>query len=309
MDKPDFVGHQKFSLDEASLGDLASIQNFIVEPKSPEDAWIKDTSFKIGDWRANFRSTYFRWALAINGLEVASKHYQSRSREQTGFTIASLRSHGVEQIALWDFATAAKNHRDTMPMLAAWGVADLYSGMEEFVFQFYKLYLSQHPDSLLRGDEFQHLRRLRRNASQGVEHQCAWEAAWTERLANWQKKRLYDGLNKVFLSYTEVVGLKTPSIHRLTTVETWADTIKGIGELRNCFAHGVTTVSKELAEFSQKPHSMLFDFAEGEPLTIELRHLQSVECFLDQLLTALNLSLIERAGYKLPARVGRISEA
>lgn len=302
MDKPDFVGHQKFSLDEANLGDLASIQNLIVEPKSPEDAWIKEASSKIGDWRANFRSTYFRWALAINGLEVASNHYHSRATEPRGFTIASLRSHGPEQIALWDFPTAAKNHRETMPMLASWGVADLYSGMEEFIFEFYKLYLSQHPESLLRGEEFQHLRRLRRDASQGVEHQRVWEAAWSERLSNWQRKRLYDGLNKVFLSYMEVAGLKTPSIHRLATVETWADTIKGIGELRNCFAHGVTTVSKELAAFSQKPYSMMFDFIEGKPLTIELRHLQSVECFLDQLLTALNLSLIERAGYNLSAR-------
>lgn len=301
MDKPDFVGHQKFSLDETSLGDRASIQNFIVEPKSSEDAWIKETSSKIGDWRANFRSTYFRWALAINGLEVASNHYQSRVKETRGFMIESLRSYGPEQIALWNFSTAAKNHRDTMPMLAAWGVADLYSSMEEFVFQFYKLYLSQYPESLLRGEEFRHLRRLRRDASQSVEHQRVWEAAWGERLANWQIKRLYDGLNKVFLSYIEVAGLKTPSIHRLATVETWADTIKGVGELRNCFAHGVTTVSKELAEFSRKPHSMMFDFVEGKPLTIELRHLQSVECFLDQLLTALNLSLIERAGYKLPA--------
>jgi hypothetical protein len=302
MDKPDFVGHQKFSLDSASLGDLPSIQNFIVEPKSADHVWIKETSSKIGDWRANFRSTYFRWALAINGLSVASNHYESRAQEPKGFTITSLRSVGVQQIALWDFDTAAKNHRDTMPMLAAWGVADLYSAMEEFVFEFYKIYLHQHPNSLIQGDDFQQLRRLRRAASQGAEHQTAWEAAWAERLANWQRKRLYDGLGKVFYSYTEVAGLKSPSIYKLTSVETWADTIKGIGELRNCFAHGATTVTKELSDFSQQPYSMLFDFIEGQPLKIELRHLQSVEFFLDQLLTAINLSLIERAGHKLPAR-------
>jgi hypothetical protein len=143
---------------------------------------------------------------------------------------------------------------------------------------------------------------LRRDAAQGAEHQEAWKTAWDERLDKWQKKRIYDGLNKVFLSYMEVAGLKTPSIHKLATVETWADTIKGIGALRNCFAHGMVIVTKELSDFSQKPHSMLFNFVEGEPLKIELKHLQSVECFLDQLLTAINLSLIERAGYALPTR-------
>ena len=37
-----------------------------------------------------------------------------------------------------------------------------------------------------------------------------------------------------------------------------------------------------------------FDFKEDEELTIELIHLQSVECFCDQLLSALNLSLVEK---------------
>jgi len=301
MDRPDFVGHQKFALDEAILGNLL-VNNFIVEPKNPDDAWIKRTSSRIGDWRATFRSTYFRWALAINGLEIASKHYHSRKDEPRGFTIASFRSNGIERIALWDFETAGENHKDTMPMLAAWAAADLYSTMEEFVSDFYRVLLDLLPDSLIKGQEFRHLRKLRKEAAQGGQHQTDWEVAWAERLGNWQKKRLYDGLSKVFLSYIGVTGLKTPSIHELATVETWADTIKGIGELRDCFAHGMTTVTKDLSEFSQKPHSMLFDFVEGEPLSIELRHLQSVECFLDQLLTAINLSLIERAGYELPTR-------
>lgn len=300
MDKPDFVGHQKFSLDDASLGDLTDIQNFIVEPTSSDDTWIKETSSKIGDWRAIFRSTYFRWALSINGLSVAQSHYQARSKEPRGFTISSIRPDGLKKIALWDFKTAARNHEETIPMLAAWGVVDLYSTMEEFVFDFYKVYLTQHPESLLKGEEFRDLRRLRRDANHSAENQQAWEAAWTERLVSWQRKRLYDGLNRVFLSYTEITGLKTPSIYKHTTVETWADTIKGIGELRNCFAHGMTTVTKDLSEFSKRPNAMLFDFDEGQPLKIELRHLQSVECFLDQLLTALNISLIERAGFKLP---------
>jgi len=300
-DKPDFLGHQKFTIEEVREGDLP-VNNFIVEPISPEDAWIKTTTQKIGDWRANFRSTYIRWALAINGLEVAQDRYNSKKGEPIQFTIDSLRNTGPANIALWDMETAAKNHGETIPMLAAWGLTDLYSCIEEFVFELYKIFLNQHPESIIKGADFRDLRRIRHEATENAGKLKEWEEAWAERLESWQRKRLYDGLSKVFLAYATASGIKPPSIYTLSTVETWAETIKGIGELRNCFTHGVDVVTPELAEFSKMPNSMYFDFKEGEPLQVELRHLQSVECFLDQLLTALNLSLIERAGLKLPAR-------
>lgn len=297
-DKPDFLGHQKFSMDEA-LEEGLPINNFIVEPISPDDAWIKATTQKIGDWRAYFRSTYIRWALSINGLHVAQDRYDSKKEERTKFKIDSIRNTGLTSIALWDMEKAAKNHGETIPMLAAWGLTDLYSCIEEFVFEIYKIYLNQHPISIIKGDDFRSLRRLKREAVESEEKQKAWEEAWADRLESWQRKRLYDGLSKVFLAYASVSGIKTPSIYTLSTVETWADTIKGIGELRNCFTHGVDIVTPELAEFSKKPHSMSFDFIKGESLKVELRHLQSVECFLDQLLTALNFSLMERSGVNL----------
>lgn len=300
-DKPDFIGHQKFSLGNIHKDSPPPINNFIVEPKSVDDAWIKNTTEKIGDWRACFRSTYIRWALVINGLHVAKDRYETKKGEPVGFAIDSLRVNGLENIAFWNMEVAAKNHGETIPMMAAWGLTDLYSCIEELVFEFYKIYLSQHPDSIIKGTEFNDLRRLRREAPDSEEKAEKWKQALSERLDSWQRKRLYDGLSKVFLSYANVTGLKTPSIYKLNTIETWAETIKGIGELRNCFSHGMETVTKELAEFSAKPNSMLFDFKEGKPLKVELRHLQSVECFLDQLLTAINLSLVERAGYNLPA--------
>lgn len=301
-DKPDFIGHQKFSLENIHQDAPPPINNFIVEPKSDEDAWIKTTTEKIGDWRAYFRSTYIRWALALNGLHVAKDRYDSKKGEPVGFTVDSLRANGLENIAFWDMETAAKNHGETIPMMAAWGLTDLYSCIEEFVFELYRIYLTQHPDSIIRGLDFSDLRRIRREASDSAEKNQEWEEALGERLDSWQRKRLYDGLSKVFLSYTNVTNIKTPSIYNQSTVETWAETIKGIGELRNCFTHGVEVVTKDLANFSAKPNSMFFDFKEGDPLNVELRHLQSVECFLDQLLNAINLSLIERAGYELPAK-------
>jgi hypothetical protein len=299
-DKPDFIGHKKFSMDDIHKDTPPLINNFIVEPKAIEDAWIKETTEKIGEWRAYFRSTYVKWALALNGLHVAKDRYDSKKADPVGFSIESLRQNGLENIAFWDMETAAKNHEETIPMIAAWGLIDLYSCIEEFVFEFYKIFLEHNPDSIIKGSEFSNLRRLKHESVKGPECEEKWKAAWKERLESWQRKRLYDGLNKVFLAYTNVTGLKTPSNYKLSTVETWAETIKGISELRNCFTHGVETVTKELSDFSSKPNSMLFDFEEGKPLSIELKHLQSVECFLDQLLTAINLSLIERAGYDLP---------
>lgn len=296
-DKPDFIGHQKFSMDNIHRDPTPPINNVIVEPKTAKDAWIKETTEKIGEWRAYFRSTYIRWALTLNGLDVAKDKYNLNKAGQAGFSIDSLRQHGLENIAFWDMDTAAKNHEETIPMMAAWGLTDLYSCLEEFVFEFYKIFLNHNPDSIIKGKEFINLRRLKRESVNGPECKEKWETAWKERLESWQ---LYDGLNKVFLAYTNAAGIKTPSIYKLSTVETWAETIKGISELRNCFTHGVETVTKELSDFSSKSHSMLFDFEEDKPLNIELKHLQSVECFLDQLLTAINLSLIERAGYDLP---------
>lgn len=299
-DKPDFVGHRIYTISELAREPYAQITNIIVEPKTDEDMWIKKTAERIGDWRAYFRSTYIRWALAINGLEIAQKRYTEKVGEPVGFTIDTLRPNGLTTIAMWDMKTTAKNYGDTMPMIAAWGVIDLYSCMEEFVFELYREYLNQHPESILKGDEFAELRRLRRAATGSPEDEAQWQRKWAERLDSWQRKRLYDGLHQVFLAYTRVAKLKTPFNYKNTTLETWAETMKGIAELRNCFTHGVETVTQELGNFSAGPYSLAFDFEEGKPLIIELRHLQSVECYLDQLLTGLNLSLLERAGYVLP---------
>jgi hypothetical protein len=300
QDKPDFIGHQKFLIGDKNLPH--DIKNFIIEPKTASDQWIKFTSERIGDWRASFRSTYIRWALTLNGLHVAEASYRSRTAEPRAFTIEARRSYGMEKIVAWNFSTAAENHKQTIPMIAAWGVIDLYSCLEEFVFEFYKIYLNQYPDSILKGADFRELRKLRAQAADQDGDKEVWKVAWDARLEQWQRKRIYDGLHKVFLAYMNIAGLKTPSSYRLSTIESWSESIKGFAELRNCFTHGVSTVTSELAEFSASPMNMGFDFKLGEKLDIKLRHLQFIECFVDQLLTALNLSLLERAGYALPAR-------
>jgi hypothetical protein len=53
-------------------------------------------------------------------------------------------------IAEWDGPKAAEAHRQTMPMLAAFGLIDLYANLEEFVFEVYKVYLGANRDQFLR---------------------------------------------------------------------------------------------------------------------------------------------------------------
>jgi hypothetical protein len=66
-------------------------------------------------------------------------------------------------------------------------------------------------------------------------------------------------------------------------------------DVRNVLIHGATTFPKELAAFCEEPYSLGFDFVEGRPPLITLLHLQSVESFCNQLLSTLNLALVELA--------------
>ena len=178
-------------------------------------------------------------------------------------------------------------------MLVAYGIIDLYACLEEWVFNLYRAYLNENPDRLLQGDEFESLRRLRKNAASSEEARNEWQAAWQERCEAWQRKRIYDGLHKVFLAFFADTRIAKPKAYKNTTPESWAESIRLVAVLRNSLMHGATEVNDELANLTGKPHSLGFDLNKGERLRMELIHLQSVECFLDQLLNAVNLSLVE----------------
>jgi hypothetical protein len=199
----------------------------------------------------------------------------------------------------------ASHYKETIPMMAAWGIIDLYSCIEEFIFELYRIYLNSHPYSLIMGKDYSDLRKLRRERNENPDKNTEWNKAWEKRLSSWQRKKQYDGLHKVFKSYLNITGLKTPSVSKYTTVESWVDSLRGIGELRNCLTHGVEIVTNDLSDFSTKPHSILFDFVEGESLLVELKHLQRVEYFLDNLITTINMSFFERAGYSLSDIISR----
>jgi hypothetical protein len=279
-------------------GENIRINIVIKDVKEEEDKWIEEASLEIGEWRAGLRSTYIRWSLAINGLEVAAIKYDSETwTPDHKFAVHSLVFGSTEPkpIAIWDNKTAAANHRETMPMLCAFGVIDMYSGLEEFLFTIYRIYHTQHTEHLAAGKDNRELRRLQREAAINPSKKKEWADAWEKRLDDWQRNAVYKGIQKNFLAFCQQAGLKVPSTYTRTTVETWSETLNGIALLRHSLVHGAKVVSNELDDFCKKPYKLTFDFKAGEPLVVRLDHLMGIQMFAEQWLSALNLSMIERA--------------
>jgi hypothetical protein len=302
----DLVGHQVVPAAAVNLAHLSLVTNMIVDSSLPASRWLKEGTMAIGEWRAKLRSTYLRWALSINGLEVAAKRYVDPEwGKRHAFEVKSMRPVAgdfdeqgrvrVEEtrIALWDGPTASENHRNTMPMLAAFGVIDMYARLEEFVFALYRIFLNHHPETLLKGDEYKDLRHLRREAAEDDSKKSGWEEAWQKRLNTWQRKKLYEGLGNVFKAFCSVAHLEKPDGYQVSSIDTWAESIDIVGLVRHSLVHGVAEVTEELANACNKLHAMLFNFEKGKPLEINLYHLQGVDCFCEQFLTGLNISMVE----------------
>lgn len=302
----DLVGHQKYLVSQLDPENLIPIDNIIIQTGKPEDEWLKESMELIGKWRAIFRSIYIKWSLAINGLHIALEKYSDGDwQAEKQFFIRSLRTEPSGkaqpvQIAVWNGPETVKHHAAVIPQVAGWGIIDLGSALEEFIFDLYRIFHWAHTEHLTTGPEFKVIRKLRNNSKNGPEDMAKWEAAFTARLDAWQRNAVYKPKRELFLAYCQFAGLKTPSTYKLTTLDTWADSIDGVCILRNCLIHPNATVPKELGDFSASKFNLGYDFKEGAPLTVTLQHLQCTECFLDQLLTGINLSLVERTGAKLP---------
>jgi hypothetical protein len=295
----DLVGHSLIKYEEIALGSPAKPNNWIIAPENPDDEWARTLMRKIGEWRPTLRSTYIRWAMSINGLHVAAAKYRE-SKDQKKFVVSSIRSNSdgsarQEVIADYTFKEAAEYHLQIQPMLCAHGFIDMYAGLEEMTFTMYRAYWKAKPDQLLKGQEFAQLRKMRSAAAEAEEAKSAWEAAFEQRINDWQRKKLYDGLDKVVLGLCQNAGLATPVAYTVTTIKTWAESIAGVSLIRNLLMHGESTVPSELETSSKKPWGLGFHFEAGAPLRLELFELQVLENFTEHLLTGMNLSLIERA--------------
>jgi len=295
----DLVGHSLIRYEELVIDPLVRIENWIVPPEDPQDEWTRTLMKMVGDWRAVLRSTYIRWAMAINGLHVAASKYKEEA-EPKKFTVSSIRAARdgtarTEIIAEYSFKDAADAHLKIQPMLCAHGFIDIYAGLEEMIFAMYRIYWIANPDDLIKGTEFAKLRKLRRAASANEVPKAEWDNAIAARINQWQRKKLYDGLDKVFLGFCQNTSLKAPAGYISTSPDTWAESIAGVSLIRNLLMHGENVVPEDLETFCSKPHSLGFRFVAGELLRLTILDLQLLEEFCDALLRALNLSLVELA--------------
>lgn len=294
--KVNFVPHTHIGVGNFHSDDIANINNIIVKTDNPDFRWIEEITSHIGDWRSLTRSTYLRWAMTINGLFKAEEFYKhlptneeffAQTIRQTGSTptfVNLLHCSGQK---------AASYHRQTADLIAAYGLVDLFGCLEEIIFEMYMIFLDHHPLTILKGPEFSEIRKLYRAYQADPINTPDWNDVWNARKEKWQRKRLYDGLGKVILAFFDQTKLQKPSQYQHTTPEHWAETVTGISELRNLIVHSVDHVSENLAEFCTKPHSMGWRFKTGEPLIVKTIDMMGVECFCDQLLTAINISLVE----------------
>ncbi|USJ28601.1 hypothetical protein [Ensifer adhaerens] len=292
-----FVPHARIPWRDG-IAAVAHPDNVVIKAQKPDEAWIEDATSKIGEWRSLTRSVYLRWAITINASELAQRRYEELPEDQALRTDAMRIVNGEPTrvtLSLWPAREAAEHYRTTTPLIAAYGVSDLFGALEDIIFDLYEIVLRHNPQPLMQGPDFRDLRRLWHNRSNHADSEAAWRTAWLERYSNWRRKRAYDGLGNVLIALYQHAGLRRPSSFKQTDVADWARTLEMIAELRNLIVHGAATVSQRLAELSNTQNSLTFDFLADAVLDVRLHHLQSVECFCDQLLNAFNISLVEKA--------------
>lgn len=292
-----FVPHVRIPWEDG-IGAIVRPDNLVHRARNADEAWIEEATAKIGEWRAMTRSVYLRWAITINASVLAEQRYRDIPEDQALRTNTLRLFEGRPDqvpLAIWPAREAAEHYAAVTPLIAANGVADLFGALEDVIFDLYEIYLRHNPESLMQGNEYRSLRRTWHHRGDTADADAQWQVAWSERFEAWRRKRAYDGLHRVFLALFDHAGLRRPSIYNLTDVADWARTVEMVAELRHLIVHGAATVSDRLATLSSTPTSMTFDFVAGDPLDVKLHHLQSIECFCDQLLTAINMSLVERA--------------
>lgn len=160
----DLVGHTIIE----TAGFVDAPENIVVAAKTDRGRWIEEATAQVGPARARFRSAYFHWAMAINGLHVAAERYNDVTWQAThgNFTISGVRADRTGRasralLAEWPGAQAAAAHLATAPKMCAWGYIELYAALETLVFDLYRVYLSR-----------QHHSRRRLQGASPVETRC-----------------------------------------------------------------------------------------------------------------------------------------
>ena len=275
-----------------------------IQSEAPEKQWILEANEATMDFGGVFHSIFIRWAVTINGLHVAAEKYKSEQWKQSGrsFAISGIRNKSdgtgphLTNVQIWPGEKASDIHSSSIPMLSAWAFCNMYSCLEEFIFKIYRCFLEHHPLTICEGDEFKDLRRAYRKKDESAESRDRWVEAWSNRLESWHRKKLYDGIEKIFLSFINRSNLKIPAAYaKQFQYEDIAKTLGGIALIRNSFIHGATKVSTELEDFCGDFHGLFFKYKTGEDFSITLHELATFEYFTDTLTQTLNTSLIELA--------------
>lgn len=281
--------------------DQALYKYIFLEPPSfiLEDGWEKDASELIHEYRGIFKSSYIRWSLSINGLNLAQEKYSNPSFNNV-FQVSGLRR--VEEkmskvgIIAWRGKKAAENHFETIPMLVAYGIIDMYSLIEEFILGIYRIYLFYNPESMLTGSDNKFYRKLYREKDANPEQ---WTKEWNKRLDSWQRRKIYDGLDNVYKSFLDRIEINKTPKYLLVDDETKpeifyeiANTIKFISVLRNTLIHGNYTVTKELEDASNLAPKNDLHFIEGDQINLEVVHLSAIEQVSHSLLAYYNIAML-----------------
>lgn len=299
-----FVSHERVVPADKGVIEADPGMSLSWVPDCAEHEWIGEATLRIADWKTFVRSVYMRWAITINALHVARDRYAEMDGK-IGLSVDQLTMKNGnlerEPMAIWSGSQAAENYELSIPLMASYGVQDMFGVAEEIIFDLYEIYLNHNPSGLIEGKDFRAERRLYRERNESAEHAQAWESAWQERLLAWRRKKLYSGLHNVLLSFWQRSGLRRPPWYEHTDIETWAKTIEVFGELRNLITHGENYVSERLESLVTEQPFLGLTFTAGEELRVQLSDMMIMQDFLIKLLSTLNLSLIQEAlGQDLP---------
>jgi len=318
-----FIERESIPIMAPGALELENVKWFEFTATGEESKWVQEINEVVMEFGGVFHSIFLRWAVTINGLHVAADKYSDPEWKQRGmgFAVQGIRNRrdgsGLEltNVRVWDGGMASEVHSSSIPMLAAWAFCNMYSCLEEFIFKMFKVYLNSNPLEICKGPEFKDIRSLYRKRDEGSDQHSAWVESWEERLEAWHRKKLYDGLEKVFNNFASKTRLQIPSFYDGEyDYNDIAKTLGGISLIRNCFVHGVTIVPRELALFCEGFQSSFFRFSEGEKFTLSIHDLATLEHFANTFTQTLNNSFFELANPEVkgltsqssgPAKAGR----
>lgn len=299
-----FIERQTISIMSPDYVKNKIIHWIVFECQNPDQKWILDVNSTTMDFGGVFHSIFLRWAVTINGLHIAAERYKSPDwiNSNQHFAITGIRNAldgsgpSEKYLQVWDGEMASKIHTSSIPMLAAWAFCNMYACLEEFIFKIFRIFLESHPLNICQGSEFRDLRAIYHNRNSSENDLRVWNEKWAERLDYWHRKKLYDGLEKVFNNFIQQSNLKIPSFYKGDyNYSDVARTLGGISMIRNCFIHGATEVPQELGDFCKEFQSILFQYKTGDKFTISINELATLEYFTDTFTQTLNNSLFELA--------------